>query len=148
MSVKDLIWVPRTRFGPFVFLSPFEQYVKPYRMTAVPKGKFSISKVDGWDWDEFETVLFPGLTVNVREGFVDTVNTDRYAYLDGVNLVGQSLETLVKMVGCQPEEHDTQDLPYSDTQDIYYFYSLGFEAWAEHDRIVSLTCMRSYDEDE
>jgi hypothetical protein len=122
-------WIPRKKVGPFVFGSPIKQYIKKYRLSAVPE-EYN-PKVD---WAVYSTDIDD--RIYVEEGRIVSVSCSSSFIYKEKELIGIPFGEILSYLNCQPDSVDKAELS-DGFQDIYEFDQLGLQLWVKEGDVIS-----------
>ena len=92
------------------------------------------------EWDNYKLVK-EGVEVKVENGIIEAIAARKQLYYKGKNLIGQSLESLEKIIDMNYDEIDEvflgeEEVPHK----VYEYYSLGLQVWVKDSIVDCIYC--------
>ena len=127
--------IPNVSVGGMKFGSEIKDYLTKYDFQITYHIENEIP-----EWDKYELVK-KEIEINVEGGFIETISARKELFYKGENLIGQSLESLEKIINVNYDEIDEvflgeEEVPHK----VCEYDKLGLQVWLKDSIIDCIYC--------
>lgn len=153
VNTKIFEWIPTVSVGPFKIGDPIEQYVKQYELvdeivyekqSNAPKKCIDFLKRTAF-CPVYYTLKYGASFIIYcdNDGHIENFRLENYLYFHNQNLISRSLDETIDTLHKKWDEEETVEV-IDETQNVYYFFSLGLSLWTRNERIITAFCSDSF----